>query len=538
MADQSPYYPADVPAEIQLDPERTLIDIFNDAVNDFQDAIALESFGETMSFNRLNYLSAKFAGLLQEQGIKPGDRVALMSPNCMPFVVCMWGILRAGAIQVNVNPLYSAPELKNQLNDADVETMVIFSGSTATLAEVIDETAVKSVIVFGLDDLLERDLPSPPVDQRLTNTVPFAEAMARGTLECFSEVLVESSATAFLQYTGGTTGLSKGAMLSHANIVANVMQFLVYCGDRFEVGKEAIITAIPMYHIFALMVNGISFLSLGARNILITNPRDMDGFVAQWRSSSPTVFTGVNTLYNGLLHHPDFSTLDFGPLHFCAGGGAPVQSSVSRAWLEVTGCIINEGYGLSETSPILTLNLGKAGEFMAGIGLPLPSTEISLRDEKMKPVEAGERGELCAKGPQVMQGYWDNEQATAEVMTEDGYFRTGDIATQDADGFYHIVDRLKDMALVSGFNVYPNEIEEVVSGMDDVLECACIGIPDEQTGEAIKLFVVKKNPDITDLDVIDFCRPRLAAYKIPKQIEFLEQLPKSAVGKILRRELR
>ena len=433
MAERSPYYPAGVPMDIQLDPKRTLIDIFDDAVSDYQDAIALESFGESMSFNRLNYLSAKFAGLLQEQGIKPGDRVALMSPNCMPFVVSMWGILRAGAVQVNVNPLYSAPELKNQLNDASVETIVIFSGSTATLAEVIDDTSVNCVIVFGLDDLLERELPSPPVDQRLENTIPFAEAMARGTHEYFEEVVVQADATAFLQYTGGTTGLSKGAMLSHANMVANVTQFLVYCGDRFEEGKEAIITAIPMYHIFALMVNGISFLSLGARNILITNPRDMDGFVAQWRSSAPTVFTGVNTLYNGLLHHPDFASLDFSPLHFCAGGGAPVLSSVSSKWLEVTGCIINEGYGLSETSPILTLNMGKDGEFVAGIGLPLPATEISLRDEKMKPVEDGERGELCAKGPQVMQGYWQNEAATAEVMTEDGFFRTGDIATQDAD---------------------------------------------------------------------------------------------------------
>ncbi len=538
MAERSPFYPEDIPETIQLDSQRTLIDIFNDAVSDFQDSEALESFGETMSYNRLNYLSAKFAGLLQEHGINPGDRVALMSPNCMPFVVCMWGILRAGAVQVNVNPLYSAPELKSQLQDADVETIVIFSGSTPVLAEIIADTPVRRVIVFALDDLLERDLPSPAVDERLEDCILFADAMAKGTEDSYQEVDIDSDAIAFLQYTGGTTGMSKGAMLTHANMVANVTQFMVYCGARFKHGEEAIITAIPMYHIFALMVNGICFLSLGARNILITNPRDMDGFVAQWRSSNPTVFTGVNTLYNGLLHHPEFASIDFSALHFSAGGGAPVQASVSQKWLEVTGCIINEGYGLSETSPVLTLNLGKDGEFTPGIGLPLPSTEISLRDEKLKPVETGERGELCAKGPQVMKGYWRNDIATAEVMTEDGYFRTGDIAMQDADGFYHIVDRLKDMVLVSGFNVYPNEIEAVVSGLEDILECACIGIPDEQTGEAIKLFVVKNNPDLTEQDVVDYCSPRLAAYKVPKQIAFIDELPKSAVGKILRRELR
>ena len=538
MAEQSPFYPAGVPSEVELDPNRTLVDLFNDAVSDFQDAVALESFGETMTFNRLDYLSAKFAAFLQDLGVTPGDRVALMSPNCLPFVVSMWGILRAGGIQVNVNPLYSAPELKNQLVDADVDTIVIFSGSTPTLAEIIDQTPVEKVIVFGLNDLLEKELPSPPIDERIVDPIDFASAMEKGTEAAFQDVEMDGSALAFLQYTGGTTGLSKGAVLSHGNLIANVTQFLAYAGDRFKAGEEVIITAIPMYHIFALMVNAISFLALGARNVLVTNPRDMDSFVAIFKSARPSVFAGVNTLYNGLLHHPEFASADFSRLHFSVGGGAPVQAAVSAKWLEVTGCIINEGYGLSETSPVLTLNLGKDGEFNSGIGLPLPSTEISLRNERMRPVETGDRGELCARGPQVMQGYWRNEEATAEVMTEDGFFRTGDVAMEDADGFYHIVDRLKDMVLVSGFNVYPNEIEAIVSGMDNILECACIGVPDDKTGEAIKLFVVKTDDTMTETDVIEYCRPRLAAYKVPKQIEFMSELPKSTVGKILRRELR
>jgi long-chain acyl-CoA synthetase len=539
MSERSEFYPEGVSNEIELPEDKTLINLFREAIDTFQDNIACESFGASMSFNQLDELSARFAAYLQHgTGIKSGDRVALMSPNCLPFVVAMWGILRAGAIQVNVNPLYTPPELKHQLLDADVDTIVIFSGSTSTLADIVAETGIKRIIVFGLDDLLDRELPSPPTDPRLTDYVPFMEALSEDNLFTLAPVTIAPKDGAFLQYTGGTTGLSKGALLTHANMVANIEQFLQYCGDRFTPGEEIILTAIPMYHIFALMVNAISFLSLGAVSVLVTNPRDMDGFVAQWKSSRPTVFAGVNTLYNGLLHHPDFASTDFSRLHFCVGGGAPVQAAVSSAWLEVTNNTIYEGYGLSETSPVVTLNLGKNGDFVPGIGLPLPGTDISLRDENLQPVEDGEAGELCVKGPQVMAGYWNDPEATAEVFTEDGYFMTGDIAIQDVDGFYHIVDRKKDMVLVSGFNVYPNEIEAVVAAMDGVMECACIGIPDEDTGEAVKLFVVKSDEHIDKQAIIEFCRPRLTAYKVPKQIEFMDELPKSTVGKILRRSLR
>lgn len=539
MTDRSDYYPEGVDTEFELDPERTLIDVFNESISAYQQQVAYQSFGESMTFNRLSGLSGRFAAYLQQKaGIRQGDRVALMSPNCLPFVVSMWGILRAGAIQVNVNPLYTAPELKHQLLDADVDTIIIFSGSTGTLADIVADTKIKRVIVFGLDDLVAKGLPSPAVDERLTDYSAFLDCLEEGNHCPFQSVPIKSSDGAFLQYTGGTTGLSKGALLTHANLVANVGQFLAYTDGRFSKGEEVIITALPMYHIFALMVNAISFLYLGAVNVLVTNPRDMAGFIAQWQAARPTVFAGVNTLYNGLLHQPEFAETDFSALHFCVGGGAPVQEAVSGRWYQLTGTVINEGYGLSETSPVLTLNLGKNGEFTPGIGLPLPGTEISLRDEQLREVEPGEAGELCARGPQVMAGYWNNAEATAEVMTEDGFFRTGDIAMQDVDGFYHIVDRLKDMVLVSGFNVYPNEIEAVVAAMDGVLECACVGVPDDDTGEALKLFVVKSEDDITEQNILDYCRLRLTAYKVPRQIEFLDELPKSTVGKILRRMLR
>jgi long-chain acyl-CoA synthetase len=342
----------------------------------------------------------------------------------------------------------------------------------------------------------------------------------------------------FLQYTGGTTGLSKGAMLTHGNLLANITQFEAVNTAGIEPGGEVVITAIPMYHIFALMVNTLCFFKLGAKNVLVTNPRDMEAFVATWAECRPTFFSGVNTLFVGLLHTPGFSDLDFSRLKLSVGGGAPVQQAVSEKWKEVTGKYIKEGYGLSETSPILTLNRLSDPGYRAGIGLPLPSTDISLRDDEGREVEAGESGELCAKGPQVMAGYWRQPEATAAVTTEDGYFCTGDIAVMDEGGFFRIVDRKKDMILVSGFNVFPNEIEETVAAMPGIIESACVGVEDEATGEAVRLFVVKKDASVEAEDVIAFCRERLAAYKVPRQVVFLDELPKSTVGKILRRELK
>jgi len=532
------FYPENVSHNFELDKNKTLLSALEETVSTYSDATAFESFGVAMSFTELELKSRQFAAYLQNSGVKKGDRIALMSPNCLPFVVAMWGIIRVGAIQVNVNPLYTPLELEHQLNDAKVDSIVLFSGSTPVLSQIVNNTSVKKVIVFGLDDMLNKKLPSPPIDDGIERPIDFMSCLEKAENLSYVKPDIAPEDGVFLQYTGGTTGLSKGAFLTHGNISANIDQFLEYSKNHLRAGEEVIITAIPMYHIFALTVNALAFFFLGSKNVLITNPRDFDGFVAQWQAANPTAFTGVNTLYNGLLHNPGFLKSDFQNLNFCVGGGAPVQPVVSKKWFELTGKPIYEGYGLSETSPVLTLNLGKKGSFIKGIGLPLPATEISLRDEDDKVVEPGERGELCARGPQVMSHYWNRSDATAEVMTDDGFFKTGDIALQDADGFYHIVDRKKDMVLVSGFNVYPNEIEAVVAGMDGVLECACIGISDESSGEAVKLFVVKSNPEISEEDVIEYCRIRLTAYKVPKQIEFIAELPKSTVGKVLRRELR
>ncbi|HFB65746.1 MAG TPA: long-chain-fatty-acid--CoA ligase, partial [Aeromonadales bacterium] len=342
----------------------------------------------------------------------------------------------------------------------------------------------------------------------------------------------------YLQYTGGTTGLSKGAMLSHGNLIANIKQYEELAKNDINYGNDIILTAIPMYHIFALSMNTLAYFTFGASNVLVTNPRDMKSFVETWSHYDISMFTGVNTLFNGLLHTPGFAEIDFSTLKMTIGGGAPVQSAVSDKWKEVTGKALMEGYGLSETSPVLTLNLNYVEPSISGIGIPVPSTEISLRDDEGKEVAPGDAGELCAKGPQVMAGYWNNDEATKDAMTTDGFFKTGDIAVLDEQGHFHIVDRKKDMILVSGFNVYPNEIEAEAAGMDDVMECACVGVPDEKTGEAVKLFVVKTNPSLTEQDIQNYCRSRLAAYKIPKQVIFIEELPKSTVGKILRRELR
>jgi long-chain acyl-CoA synthetase len=532
-------YPEGVPTEIDLSGHNSINQLFRDAVDRFGGQVAFSSFGTNLSYDDVDRLSRDFAAFLQsELGVKKGDRVAMMAPNTLAFAVGMFGVIRAGAVQVNVNPLYSPRELKHQLSDADAETIVIFSGSTPTLAEIVEGTPIRNVIVFGLDDLVGKGLPSPPSDERLGDTLGFMDALTSGAELELDEPEMRLEDLLFLQYTGGTTGLSKGAMLTHGNLVGNILQFQAMDTGMIEDGKEVIVTAIPMYHIFALMVNTLYFFKRGAVNVLVTNPRDMESFVKTWAAAKPTVFTGVNTLYNGLLHTPGFGDIDFSGLKFAMGGGAPVQQAVSEKWQELTGNYIKEGYGLSETSPVLTVNLLGEASYRAGIGVPVPSTDVSLRDDEGREVPQGEPGELCCKGPQVMAGYWRRPDATAESMTDDGYFKTGDIAVMDEEGFFRIVDRKKDMILVSGFNVFPNEIEEEVAAMPGVLESACIGVPDEASGEAVKLFVVKSDPSISEDDVRNFCRQGLVAYKVPKHVEFIDELPKSAVGKILRRELR
>ncbi|MCJ8271618.1 MAG: AMP-binding protein, partial [Psychrosphaera sp.] len=383
-----------------------------------------------------------------------------------------------------------------------------------------------------------KGLPDSGIDERLSSSLLFTDALETGKALTFEPPVIGHADLIFLQYTGGTTGLSKGAMLTHQNIIANVLQFREVTKHNLRSGEELVVTAIPMYHIFALVVNGMSFFAIGSGNVLIANPRDMPSFVKTWSQYPVTAFTGVNTLYNGLLHTPGFDAIDFSTLKMAVGGGAPVQEAVSGKWQKVTGRRIEEGYGLSETSPILTLNLDSGQQYITGIGVPVPSTDISIRDDAGQVVANGETGELCAKGPQVMAGYWNNPQATEEAMTADGYFKTGDIAYLDELGYFHIVDRKKDMILVSGFNVYPNEIEAQVAKMPGILECACIGVTDEKTGEAVKVYAVKSDEGITAEDVSAFCRDGLASYKVPKQIEFITEIPKSSVGKILRRELR
>jgi long-chain acyl-CoA synthetase len=541
MADQIwlQSYSEGIPFEIDTSGSQSISELFSKAVDEFGDRVAFRNFGTDLTFNDVDRLSHDFGAYLQnELGVKKGDRVAMMAPNTLVFAVGMFGVIRAGGVQVNVNPLYSPRELEHQLKDADADTIIIFSGSTETLAQVIDQTPVKNVIVFGLDDLVNKGLPSPPVDDRLTDTIDFMDALSQGANLDLAEPELTPEDLLFLQYTGGTTGLSKGAMLTHGNLLANVKQFEAVNLGAIEKGSETIITAIPMYHIFALMVNTICFFELGATNVLVANPRDMESFVKTWAENRPTFFSGVNTLYVGLMHTPGFSDIDFSSLKLAVGGGAPVQQAVSEKWQSLTGNYIKEGYGLSETSPILTLNSLQGTEYRSGIGLPLPSTDISLRDDEGNEVPQGESGELCAKGPQVMPGYWRQPETTAEAMTEDGYFKTGDIAIMDEEGYFRIVDRKKDMILVSGFNVFPNEIEEEVAGMPGVLESACVGVPNEVSGEAVKLFVVKSDESIFENDVRNFCRERLAGYKVPKQVVFLDDLPKSAVGKILRRELK
>ncbi|HML08466.1 MAG TPA: AMP-binding protein [Xanthobacteraceae bacterium] len=510
------------------------------AMRRYADKAAFRCFGRTLSYADTDRLSRDFAAYLQTKlGVKKGDRIAVMLPNLPAFPLAMLGIVRAGAVQVNVNPLYTPRELEHQLNDAGVKIIVIFNGVSATLAEIIGKTAVKHVISVGLGDGIGAVLPSPPVDARLDNVIAFAEMLAQGADLTFAPVALSGDDLLFLQYTGGTTGLSKGAALSHRNLVANTEQFKAFMPDALRPGQEVVVTALPLYHIFALMVNFITYYSIGAENWLVPNPRDTDGFIEILRNAHCTVFTGVNTLFSGLLMHPKIGEVDFSALRVAVGGGAAVLRTTSANWKALTGKDILEGYGLSETSPILTVNPMTMNGFSATVGLPLPSTDIRLLDDADNEVALGEPGEVCAKGPQVMKGYWQKPDANAAAFTADGYFRTGDIGVFDERGFLRIVDRKKDMIIVSGFNVYPNEVESVAAACAGVAECACVGRPDEKTGEAVRLFVARAaGATLSEADVIAHCRRQLTAYKVPKEVRFLDVLPKSNVGKILRKDLR
>ena len=529
-----------IPVEINADIYPSVVHLMEQAMATYGDKVAFRALGQSLSYADIDRLSSAFAAWLQHKlGVQKGDRIAVMVPNVLAFPIAFLGIARAGAVQVNVNPLYTPRELEHQLNDSGAKVIVIFNGSTPILAEAIAHTSVQSVVTVALGDGSAQVLPSPPVDARLQQTHSFASALAEGATLKRQPVELCGEDLVFLQYTGGTTGLSKGACLSHRNLVANTEQFKASMPSAVRPGQEIIVTAIPLYHVFALMVNFITYFSVGAENWLVVNPRDMDSFLKVLDQSKATVFMGVNTLYAGLLMHPRIGEVDFSQLRLSGGGGAAVVGAISSKWKAVTGTYIREGYGLSETSPVVSFNPASSLEFSGTTGLPLPSTDVRLLDDEGNDVAPGASGEICVKGPQVMRGYWQQPEANALAFTPDGYFKTGDVGMFDAKGNLKIVDRKKDMVIVSGFNVFPNEVEEIASACPGVAECACIGVPDEKTGEAVKLFVVRMpGSTLTAEEVIAFCRQSLTAYKVPKSVLLIDSLPKSTVGKILRRDLR
>ena len=541
-----------VPAEIDLSDGATLVSIFDSSVARFADRPSFSCMGHTLSYAELDRMSAEFAAWLsQDLGLERGARVAIMLPNLLQYPVALFGILRAGMTVVNVNPLYTPRELKHQLTDSGAEAILILENFAATLEKVIAETPVKHVAVTGIGDLL----PFPKrhivnfVIRRVKKMVPawelpghvrLEEALARGRAKGFSPVEVSQEDIAFLQYTGGTTGVSKGAMLTHRNMVANLRQMHAWIGELVDEGREVVITGLPLYHVFSLVCNCLLFMSVGGMNVLITNPRDIPAFVKELSQLPFSIITGVNTLYNALLQDENFAKLDFSQLKWAGAGGMALQAATARRWHEVTGKFVQEGYGLTETSPVVSMQPTSVDEVFTGtIGLPLPSTEVAIRDEEGNDLPAGEPGELCVRGPQVMKGYWQRAEATEQVMYPDGFLRTGDIATMDEKGFFRIVDRKKDMILVSGFNVFPNEVENVVTQHPDVIEAACIGVPDDKSTEAVKIFVVvRSGANLDSAGVIAWCRESLTAYKVPRHVEFRDDLPKTNVGKILRRALR
>ena len=542
-------YPVDVPAEIDPSRYQSLVELFEHAVTRYADLPAFVNMGEVMTFRKLEERSRAFAAYLQQGlGLQKGDRVALMMPNLLQYPVALFGILRAGMIVVNVNPLYTPRELEHQLNDSGAQAIVIVSNFAHTLEKVVDKTSVKHVILTRMGDQLstakgtlvnfvvkyiKRLVPK----YHLPHAISFRQALHQGYRLQYVKPDMATDDIAFLQYTGGTTGVAKGAMLSHRNMLANLEQVKATYGPLLYEGKEIVITALPLYHIFALTMNCLLFIDLGGKNILITNPRDIPGLVKELAKYPFTAMTGVNTLFNALLNNNAFQQLDFSSLHLSAGGGMPVNHSVAERWVKLTGQYLLEGYGLTECAPLVSVNPHDIDYHSGSIGLPVPSTEVKLVDDDDNEVPAGEPGELCVKGPQVMMGYWQRPDATAEIL-KGGWLHTGDIATMDGEGFLRIVDRKKDMILVSGFNVYPNEIEDVVMQHPGVLEVAAVGIPSGNSGETVKVFVVKKDNSLNEEALMTFCRRHLTGYKVPKLVEFRSELPKSNVGKILRRELR
>ena len=543
------HYPSTVPAEIDVNEFRSIGDLFLKSAKQYASRDAYVNMGKAITYAELEKLSANFGAYCQSVLKLPrGARIALMMPNLLQYPICLYGALRAGYTIVNCNPLYTERELEHQLKDSGAEAIVIVENFASVLEKVVARTPVKHVIVTQLGDML--DFPKRMIVNlvvkhvkkmvpawSINNAVELRDALIEGGRHPLQPVEVTHEDIAFLQYTGGTTGVSKGAMLTHRNIIANLQQSHAWIRP-FLRDHELIVTALPLYHIFALTANCLTFLKIGATNLLITNPRDIPGFVKEISKYRFTTITGVNTLFNAMINDPEFARIDLSELRLTLGGGMAVQRAVAERWKEITGVTLLEAYGLTETSPAATINPVDLEAYNGSIGLPISSTEVSIRDDDGKELGIGEAGELCIRGPQVMKGYWNRPEETAKVMTPDGFLRTGDVAAIDANGFVKIVDRKKDMILVSGFNVYPNEIEDVLALHPGVLESAAVGVPDPKTGEAVKIYVVKKDPTLTEDSLIEHCRANLTAYKVPRHIAFRNELPKTNVGKILRRQLR
>ncbi|MCB5201422.1 long-chain fatty acid--CoA ligase [Neorhizobium sp. T786] len=545
-------YPPSVPANIPSLAYRSLAELFESCCREYAERIAFSSMGHEMSYRVLDMETRKIGAWLQSIGLQKGDRVAVMMPNVLQNPVVTYGILRAGLIVVNVNPLYTPRELEHQLKDSGAKTIFVLENFAHTVQQVAAQTGLKHIVVTAMGDMLGfKGHIVNFVVRKVKKLVPawsiptarkFNDVLAEGIWHTLKPVDIDSSDVAFLQYTGGTTGISKGATLTHANLIANKMQIALWLDAVFQTRPRPdvlnFVCALPLYHIFALTVNSLMGIAMGGHNILIANPRDIPAFVKELQKHKVHVFPGLNTLFNALMNNPDFQKVDFSSLILALGGGMAVQRPVAERWQAMTKTAITEGYGLSETSPVATANRFDSHDFTGMIGLPLPSTEISIRDDDGNAVSQGDIGEICIRGPQVMAGYWQRPDETAKVMTPDGFFRSGDMGYMDARGYTKIVDRKKDMILVSGFNVYPNEVEEVAAMHPGVLESAAIGLPDPHSGEVVKLFVVKKDQALTEEQLREHCAANLTGYKRPKLIEFRSELPKSNVGKILRRELR
>ena len=544
-------YQPGVPAEIDINQFQSVSEVFARSVERFRDRPAMANMGKVYTYGELDALTVRFASFLQNTLKLPmGARVAVMMPNLLQYPVAVFAILRAGYTVVNVNPLYTPRELEHQLNDAGVDTIVILENFANVLQQVIARTAVKHVVLTRIGDLLgapkswlvnfavKHVKKMVPAWKLPVAPVLFNDALKAGAAQPLKPVSIGHDDVAFLQYTGGTTGVAKGAMLLHRNIVANMLQAGAWVKPVVREGQEVIVTALPLYHIFSLTANLMVFTEIGALNILITNPRDIPGFIKEIKQYPVTAMTGVNTLFNALLNHPDFASVNFSTWRLALGGGMAVQKAVADKWKAVTGVPLIEAYGLTETSPAACMNPLDLTEYNGTIGVPIPSTEIQIRDSQGHEVAYGESGELCIRGPQVMKGYWRRPDETAKVIDEQGFLATGDMAMMTPEGFVKLVDRKKDMILVSGFNVYPNEVEDVVASHPGVLEVACVGVADEKSGEVVKVFVVRKDPALTEKDILAHCKANLTGYKVPKFVEFRDELPKTNVGKILRRALR